>query len=139
MEKSLIIHAYLIYLPVAILLTIYVAHRLFQNSKVFMLDIFNGRAEIALPTNRLFETGFYLLNIGFALLILTIDQYLNTYQALIENLSLKIGGFSIYLGFMLFLNLLLFFRGKRKSREARIYDEIRRQEQSAGPERPKEI
>ena len=65
----MIFTTYTIYLPIVIALTIYVARSLFKNSKVFMMDIFNGREEIAMSTNRLFEVGFYLLNIGFALLI----------------------------------------------------------------------
>lgn len=84
-----------------------------------MLDIFNGREEIAYATNKLFEVGFYLLNIGYALLILRFNQSMYNYQSMIELLSAKIGGFSIYLGIMLFLNLYLFFRGKRKSKEQR--------------------
>ena len=80
-----------------------------------MLDIFKGREEIANATNKLFETGFYLLNLGFALMILEMNMYDNSYQVLIEKLSYKIGGFSIYLGLMLFLNLYFFFRGKRKA------------------------
>lgn len=117
MENQLIIIAYLIYLPVSILLTLYVARILFKNGKVFMLDIFRGRKEIAFATNKLFEVGFYLLNIGFALLILEISGYLLDTQQVIEVLSLKLGGFSIYLGFMLMLNLYFFFRGKRKAKE----------------------
>lgn len=85
-----------------------------------MLDIFNGREEIALATNKLFEVGFYLLNIGFALLILKFNQELINKQIMIEALSIKIGGFSIYLGLMLFLNMYLFFRGKRKAKEHRL-------------------
>jgi F0F1-type ATP synthase assembly protein I len=83
-----------------------------------MLDIFKGREEIANATNKLFETGFYLLNLGFALMILEIYLYKDSYQELIEKLSYKIGGFSIYLGIMLFLNLFFFFRGKRKASQA---------------------
>jgi hypothetical protein len=83
-----------------------------------MLDIFKGREDIAEATNRLFETGFYLLNIGFALMILQMNISENSYQELIEKLSYKIGGFSIYLGIMLFFNLYFFFRGKRKAKEA---------------------
>jgi len=83
-----------------------------------MLDIFKGREDIAEATNKLFETGFYLLNIGFALMILELNVYEDTYQELIERLSYKIGGFSIYLGIMLFFNLYFFFRGKRKAKEA---------------------
>jgi hypothetical protein len=118
METTKILVGYAIYLPIAILLTAYVSRTLFKNSKVYMLDIFKGRETIALATNRLFETGFYLLNIGFALLILRMDLYDNTNRELVEELSYKIGGFSIYLGVMLFLNLYFFFRGKRKAKEA---------------------
>ncbi len=113
----MIITAYLIYLPIAISLTLFVARILFKNGKVFMLDIFNEREEIAAATNKLFEVGFYLLNIGFALLILIIDSSLYDVQGVIEILSLKLGGFSIYLGFMLLLNLFFFFKGKRKAKE----------------------
>lgn len=119
--------AYLIYLPVVIVLTWYVAHILFKNSKVFILDIFNGRADIAFSTNRLFETGFYLLNLGFALLIMRIAELIGDNRTLLEILSTKIGGFSVYLGLMLFFNLYLFFRGRRIARErARLAEAIKK-------------
>lgn len=124
METTKILTGYLIYLPVVIALTLIVSRTLFKNAKVFMLDIFKGREEIALATNKLFETGFYLLNLGFALMILQMDLYDNTYQSLVEALSYKIGGFSIYLGVMLFFNLYFFFRGKRKARQAAMEEKI---------------
>lgn len=115
-SNKLVLIAYAIYLPVTILLTIYVSKKLFSNAKVFMLDIFRGKEDIAFATNRLFEIGFYLLNIGYALLILKIYS-ISTIQSLVETLSSKIGGFSIYLGITLFLNLYLLFRGRKKSRQ----------------------
>lgn len=117
METSKILIGYAIYLPIAIGLTIYVSKTLFKNSLIYMKDIFNGRDEIAKATNKLFETGFYLLNLGFALMILELYLNQNSYQELIERLSYKIGGFAIYLGIMLFVNLYFFFRGKRKAKE----------------------
>lgn len=117
METSKILIGYAIYLPIAIGLTIYVSKTLFKNSLIYMKDIFNGRDEIAKATNKLFETGFYLLNLGFALMILELYLYQNSYQELIERLSYKIGGFAIYLGIMLFVKLYFFFRGKRKAKE----------------------
>ncbi|MEH3112694.1 hypothetical protein [Pedobacter terrae] len=118
MEATKILIGYAVYLPVALFLTFYVSKTLFKNSKVYMLDIFKGREEIANATNKLFETGFYLLNIGFALLIMKITISANDYRNLIEALSSKIGGFAIYLGIMLFINLYFFFRGKRKAKES---------------------
>lgn len=121
METTYITIGYAVYLPIALGLTYYVAKNLFKNSKVFMLDIFSGRQEIAMSTNRLFEIGFYLINLGFAFMILKIEsRYLvDNAQILIELLSTKIGSFSIYLGVMLFFNLYLFFRGRRASKQNR--------------------
>lgn len=120
MNNSYIIAAYFIYLPIAILLTWLVAHTLFKNGLIFMRDIFFGREDIAKATNSLFKIGFYLLNVGFSLFILKIYNTLTGMQDTIEVLSFKIGGFSIYLGVMLFLNLYLFFRGKRVSKQKHL-------------------
>ncbi|SEP97492.1 hypothetical protein [Flavobacterium urocaniciphilum] len=124
METTKILIGYAIYLPIALFLTYYVSKTLFRNSKIFMLDIFKGREEIAFATNKLFETGFYLLNLGFALMILEMTLYKDDYQSLIEALSYKIGGFAIYLGIMLFINLYFFFRGKRKASQAQVEQRI---------------
>tara|TARA_B100001769_G_C21933365_1_gene502952 strand:+ start:174 stop:545 length:372 start_codon:yes stop_codon:yes gene_type:complete len=115
MENHIVI-TYLTYLPIVLLMTFLVAKILFKNSIIFILDIFKGRKEIAIPTNRLLEIGFYLLNVGTALLILK-TKAIETTQQMVEILSLKIGGFSIYLGIMLFAYIYLFFRGKKKSNQ----------------------
>lgn len=120
MSNNYIVVAYFIYLPVALLLTWLVAHTLFKNGLIFMRDIFFGREEMARATNSLFKSGFYLLNLGFALYILRIYDALTGMQDTIEVLSAKIGGFSIYLGLMLFFNLYLFFRGKSASKQKRL-------------------
>ena len=121
MENSKIIIGYIIYLPIVILLTVYVSKLLFKHGKLFMIDIFKGKEDIGLATNKLFEIGFYLINIGFALYIMQIYGYNSnntiSSQTLIEILSKKIGGFTIYLGMMLFFNLFLFFRGRKKSHQ----------------------
>ena len=119
MEHSKIIIGYFIYLPIVIALTIFVSKMLFKNGKLFMIDIFKGKEDIALATNKLFEIGFYLINIGFALFTMKIFYYGSdpmSSQTLIEILSKKLGGFTIYLGVKLFFNLFLFFRGRKKSK-----------------------
>lgn len=104
--------AYMIYLPIVIALTILVSQFLFKNSKTFMIDIFHQKEDIAMATNSLFKIGFYLLNIGFALCIIEFFQ-IETVERLVVALSQKIGGFSIYLGIMMLLNLLLFLKGRK--------------------------
>lgn len=104
--------AYMIYLPIVITLTVLVSQFLFKNSKTFMIDIFRQKQDIAMATNSLFKIGFYLLNIGFALCIIEFFQ-IETVERLVVALSKKIGGFSIYLGIMMLLNLLLFLKGRK--------------------------
>jgi hypothetical protein len=122
MESTFITIGYAVYLPIALGLTFYVAKNLFKNAKVFMLDIFKGKEDIAFASNSLFEIGFYLMNIGYALLILKVNSYevIDNSQVLIEVISQKLGGFSIYLGIMLFFNLYLFFRGRKASRKPQV-------------------
>lgn len=116
MNTSLELIAYIIYLPISIGLTTLVSQHLFKNSKIFMLDIFHQKEEIAMATNKLFKIGFYLLNIGFALRIIKIYNLVN-YTDLVETLSSKIGGFSIYLGVVMIAFILFFLKGRKASKE----------------------
>ena len=123
--KNLIVSTYLVYLPVAIMLTFIVARIFFKNSKVFMLDIFRGREGIAMSTNKLFEMGFYLLNLGFALFYMKVSQSMESFtkQDMFETLSYKIGVLAVFLGLMVFFNLYMLFRGKKKSKQSNVIQE----------------
>ncbi len=117
----LIIVVYAVYIAFITAATIYVARTLFSNSKMFMFTIFNGREALALATNKLFETGFFLLAFGLGLWFLETREIIDTHRRLFEVLSVKSGGFTIFLGMLLFFNLYLFFRGmkhRRKSSES---------------------
>ena len=120
--------AYSIYLPVAIMLTVWVANKLLGNAKVFYIDIFHGQNEQALSLNKLLQVGFYLIGFGCAFLRLVIApeaetnnygeyhyHYIDTVQGLMEALSIKVGGFVVILGVMLFLNLILILKQRNHS------------------------
>ncbi|RLK06806.1 hypothetical protein [Tenacibaculum discolor] len=119
MNGNLELIAYLIYLPISIGLTTFVSQHLFKNSKIFMLDIFNQKQEIAFATNKLFKIGFYLLNIGFALRIIQVYSLTN-YKSLVEALSAKIGGFSIYLGIVMIFFIIFFLKGRKASKMEKL-------------------
>ena len=107
--------SYLVYLPVTVGLTIWVARTLLKNGRVFLEDIFNGDEELAGSVNRLLQVGFYLINIGYAFMALTISTELIDLQGMIEKLSLKVGAIILILGGMHFFNLYVLFRLKRKA------------------------
>ncbi|MFL5764868.1 MAG: hypothetical protein ACJ77K_13065 [Bacteroidia bacterium] len=127
-----IVLAYSIYLPVAVALTIWVARTLHKNGKVFLVDIFHGQQELAISVNKLLQLGFYLINLGYAVIKLEIKpgsvynealsryipQYVNDTQSMIEELSFKLGGFILILGLMLFINLFFLLILRSGSRPA---------------------
>jgi len=120
--------AYSIYLPLVIALTIWVANKLLSNAKVFYMDIFHGQTEQAQSLNKLLQVGFYLIALGFGFLRLQISpeyrndasgtgmHYIGTTQEIIEALSIKVGGFVVILGIMLFLNLILILSQRSKAK-----------------------
>lgn len=61
---------YLIYLVVSITLTAWVARTLFHNGRIFLVDCFLGKEDLADSVNRLLVVGFYLVNAGFIALYL---------------------------------------------------------------------
>lgn len=113
---TLIIVVYAVYLAFITVSTLYVARTLFSNSKVFMHTIFQGREALAFATNKLFETGFFLLAFGIGLWCLETYRQINTGNDVFEVLSVKTGSFTIFLGILLFFNLFLFFRGMKHRR-----------------------
>ena len=106
---------YTVYLIVTIILTVWVAHTLFKNGQVFLIDIFHGNKELSDAVNNLLWVGFYLVNIGYAVYTLrTADQVLDA-RVLVEVLSLKLGAIILILGCMHFMNMFIFFRLRKRA------------------------
>jgi len=107
--------AYIIYLWVGVALTLWVAHILFKNAKVFFNDIFGHNEELADSVNHLLKAGFYLVNIGLVMYLLEHSASINSYKKLLEVLSVKVGGVVLLLGAMHFLNVYILFKLRRKA------------------------
>ena len=110
-----VIIAYILYLCLSILLTIWVARTLFKNGKIFLVDIFHGNKELADSVNNLLLVGFYLINVGYAVYTLQITSDIVNVLEMIEMLSLKIGLIILILGGMHFMNLYIFFTLRKKA------------------------
>jgi hypothetical protein len=120
MNNILILYAF--YLLVTITLTIWVAHNLFKNGQVFLVDIFHGNKELADAVNNLLWVGFYLVNIGYAVYTLRTGDAVADARALVETLSLKLGAIILILGFMHFFNMFVFFRLRKRALSEKSYN-----------------
>ena len=113
---------YGVYLPVTVLLTVWVARTLFTNGRTFLVDIFHGNEPLADSVNKLLLTGFYLINIGYATLTLRSEDAVTSYQQTVETLSIKLGTIILILGAMHFFNLYVFYKLRsRAQNEANAY------------------
>lgn len=105
---------YFSYLAISIGLTIWVARTLHSSGRVFLVDAFHGKVELADSVNHLLVVGFYLINIGYIALALTTTSPMTTLREIIELESVKIGVVLLILGGMHFFNILVF--AKMRSR-----------------------
>jgi len=112
---SYILISYTLYLILTLVLIIWVARKLFSNGKIFLLDIFHGNKELANAVNNLLLVGFYLINIGYAVYTLSIREDILNARALVEGLSVKVGAIILILGGMHFLNMLVFYKLRKRA------------------------
>jgi hypothetical protein len=114
-----LVPVYVAYAVIAIGLTIGLARVLFRSGAVFLEDVFKDTPKMAEAVNRLLVVGFYLLNLGYAALIMK-AYGANTAVEAAEVLAWKLGALLISLGAMHFFNMYLFFRIRRRSQLAML-------------------
>jgi hypothetical protein len=115
-NETTIVVTYLVYLFVSVMLTVWVARTLHKRGAIFLVDAFQGNAELAASVNHLLVVGFYLINIGFVTLALKTTAQVANSRAAIELLSDKLGVVLLTLGGMHFFNLLVFSRIRANAR-----------------------
>jgi len=117
--NNIIVATYLVYLLISCVLTIWVARTLSKRGAIFLVDAFQGNAQLADSVNHLLVVGFYLINIGFVSLALKTADVITTSRAAIELLSDKMGMVMLILGGMHFFNLYVFSRIRRNAQVPR--------------------
>ena len=118
--QATVVWTYGAYLTISVGLTMWVAHTLHKNGRIFLVDAFRGNGALADSVNHLLVVGFYLINIGYVTLALRYGQKPTNVQEAVEFLSMKVGLVLVVLGVMHFFNLWL-FNGMR--RRAMLRDE----------------
>ena len=113
MNNILILYG--VYLIATITLTIWVAHTLFKNGQVFLIDIFHGNKDLSQAVNNLLWVGFYLVNVGYAVYTLRTTDLVQNARDVVEVLSLKLGAIILILGCMHFMNMFIFFRLRKRA------------------------
>ncbi|MET9735503.1 hypothetical protein ABZZ79_34225 [Streptomyces sp. NPDC006458] len=114
-----VVIAYVIYLVVSVVLTVWVARTLSRNGRIFLADVLRGNEELADAVNRLLVVGFYLVNLGLVALFMTDSGDVSDNRGMLENLSIKIGWVLLLLGIMHIGNVYVLNRIRRRGRMER--------------------
>jgi hypothetical protein len=105
---------YLIYLPLGIGLTVWVASVLSRHGKVFLSDVFNQDEHLVVAVNQLLVVGFYLVNTGFVALWLRTGDAISDSGDVIEVLARKLGIVALVLGGVHLVNVWIFSKIRRR-------------------------
>ena len=97
--------AYLLYLPISLTLTIWVARTLLHKGRAIVVVAFRGNEAMGYAVNHLLVAGFCLVTIGFIAVTLRYDDTQTNLQSLFELLSTKLGVVLLILGVMHFFSM----------------------------------
>jgi hypothetical protein len=92
-----------IYLFITGYITVYVGKVLFVNGRYFLLRMLTDQA-LTDSVNRILLTGYYLINLGYVSIMLTIRSPVVTFSDLLASLSTSVGRILLTLGVMHYLN-----------------------------------
>ena len=118
------VYIYIAYTIASIAMTVWVARTLHKNGRIFLLDAFKDKEEMADSVNHLLVVGFYLINVGFILLFLRFGIKPETLVEGIEYIATKLGVVLLVLGFMHFFNMFNFNRMRKKGRSHAVIGDM---------------
>ena len=100
---------YLLYVLSSVCITVFVAHTLSRNGRLFLVDAFQDEA-LADSVNHLLVVGFYLLNLGYVLFMMRTDQQIADFEDMIVYLAASLGFVLMAVGIVHFVNMFAIHR-----------------------------
>jgi len=95
-DTNHILGVYIIYAVTSLVLTIWLAKTLFKHGEVFLEDVFADNPRMAGAVNRLLVVGFYLFNLGYALVTLQVGHKVPNHVQAVETLAGKLGALLLF-------------------------------------------
>ena len=112
----MLVPVYAIYVVVSVSLVAWLARTLSRNGAIFLEDVFDD-PRMAQAVNKLLVTGFYMLNLGYAALLLKAGEAPTAVVAF-EVLGQKLGVLLVSLAGVHFANMWVFHLIRRRATSA---------------------
>lgn len=101
--------AYLIFGTITIYIILWVGKLFHRNGRIFILTLFAQRKDITDTTNNLLLVGYYLFNIGYAILQFSTWREISDWSSLISSISVKTGLLVLLLAGLHFNNMFIIY------------------------------
>jgi hypothetical protein len=101
--------AYIIYLFITYLITVRVGFIFYRNGRVFILDLLNNDATLTDAINRILLVGYYLMNLGYAALMISTWDTIANWTALLSSITVMTGNIVLTLAVMHYFNMLVIY------------------------------
>jgi hypothetical protein len=98
------IAGFIIYLSITGYITLYVGQVLYKNGRHFILRMLEDE-HLTDSVNRILLAGYYLVNLGYVSVMLTMRQPASTIAELIASLAVAVGRIVLTLGLMHYFNV----------------------------------
>lgn len=107
--------SYIIYLLLTYIITVHVGLRFYKNGRVYILNLLHGHEDLTDFINRLLLVGYYLLNLGYAAVMLRFWKTITNYTDLFTTLCTRIGTILLTLALIHFVNMtVIYFLSRQK-------------------------
>ena len=109
--------AYFIYGCIMIYIIYRVGLICYRNGNVFVLQLMPNNAQLCLYINNILLTGYYLVNIGYAVYTISNWKTVSTIHGIIDTIASHIGSIVLILAVLHYFNIIalqLFFKTKKQ-------------------------
>ena len=101
--------AYIIYLLITYFITVQVGLRFYRNGRIYMLGLLDGNELLTDFINKLLLIGYYLLNLGYAALMIQLWTTVTSWLAMVESVFLMTGRIMLTLALLHFMNMAVIY------------------------------
>nr|WP_295864331.1 hypothetical protein [uncultured Chitinophaga sp.] len=108
--------AYLIYFVITYLITVHVGLRFYRNGRVFIHGLIPQDVALCEAINNILLTGYYLVNIGYATVMISFWQTIHTVTELVMQITESAGLIILTLGLLHCFNMSAIYYISRKKR-----------------------
>jgi len=108
--------AYIIYLLLTYLITVHVGMRFYKNGRLYILTLMKGDEATTDSINRILLIGYYLLNLGYAALMISNWETVTTYADMVRTITTMTGRIVLTLAVVHYMNMFVIYLAGRKNK-----------------------